>query len=194
MPNWRYIRYHIEERWERLELRNRINRNPKIVIGISMVTGILFLLIFITQVVSFKPPILSESQKVWFYDLNTEKLFLADWDRIPPIDTPSGRLPDGQPAGVKAYLLSDSENPKTPEQRIRYLEKFTPEGREIISSFQKSENIITEEMIQQLNRNRFVRRIADHDWYLADSREGRFILEQTSSMNESGERKRTAEK
>lgn len=187
MPNWRYIWYDIEERWDRLGLRKWINDNPKIIIGISIATGVLFLLIVITSLIPHNPPIISDSQKTWFYDLNTKKLFVVDGDSIPPIDAPSGQLADGQPAGVKAYVFSYLKDPKESERFIGYLEKFTPEGKKMISSIRKSESNVTSQMVHQLNSNRFVRRPADSDWVAADSDEGRFILGQVSRVNESGQ-------
>jgi len=187
MPNWKYIRYDIEERLERLDLRNRINNNPKIVIGISIASVSIFLLIVIARLMPYKPPIISESNKIWFYDLNTEKLFVADEDEIPPIDAPSGKFPDGQPAGVRAYVLTYFQDPNESERFIGYLEKYTPEGKKIIFSFQKSRDNVTKELVRQLNKNRFVRTPDDDRWFLTDSNEGRLILKQVSLINETGQ-------
>ncbi len=187
MPNWRYIRYDIEERWDRLGLRKWINNNPKIVIGISVIAGIVFLLIVITSLIPYKPPITSESQKNWYYDLNTETLFVVDGTKIPPIDAPSGKLPDGQPAGVRAYVFSYSRNPNESERFIGYLEKFTPEGKKMIVSIRKSKSNVTGGMVRRLNSNRFVCRPSDKCWYLADSKEGVAILEQVSRSNKHGQ-------
>lgn len=187
MPNWKYIRYDIEERWERLGLRNWINNNPKIVTAISAAAVFIFLLIVISQLIPYKPLIISQTPKAWFYDLNTDKLYITDGENIPPIEAPSGELPDGRPAGVKAYVLSYFRDPNESERFIGYLEKFTPQGKKIISSLQKSSAKVNEELIKQINRNRLIRWPDDNQWFLADSKEGRAILEQTSRINEMGQ-------
>ena len=186
MPNWKYIWYDIEERWERLGLRKWINNNPKVIIGISIASMLIFLLIVISQLMPYKPPILSQPPKAWFYDLNTNKLFTAEGDKIPPIDAPSGPLPDEQPAGAKARVFSYVRDPNESERFIGYLEKYTPQGKEIIFSFRKSGNKVTKEMVLQLNRNRFIRKVDDDRWFLADSNEGRVILRSILFPNEKG--------
>ena len=187
MPNWKYIWYDIEERWERLGLRSWINNNPKIVIGITVAAVFIFLLIVIAQLMPYRAPIISQTSKAWFYDLNTDKLFITDGDKVPPVKAPSGSFPDGQPAGVKACVLSYIREPNESERFIGYLEKYTPEGKKIISSFRKSGKNVTREVVSQLNKNRFVRRVDDERWFLADSDEGRVILEQVFLMNEAGQ-------
>jgi hypothetical protein len=186
MPNWKYIWWDIEERWERLGLRSWVNNNPKIILGISIVTVIIFLLIVIAQCMPYNPPAIPRTHKAWFYDLNTNKLFVADSDNIPPIDAPSGKLPDGQPAGVKAYVFSYIREPNESERFIGYLEKYTPQGKKIISLFRKSKNNVTKDMVLELNKNRFVCK-PSKQWFLADSNEGRVILKQVSRINEKGQ-------
>lgn len=190
MPNWRYIRYRIEERWERLELREKINRHPKAVIGISAAAGIGLLLIAALPLILRQAPVLPQSRDAWFYDLNTQTLFAADSRKTPPVKAPSGDLPDGDPAGVRAHVLPASGSPTDAEPFICYLEKFTPEGKKLVASFQNSQTGITEDMVRQLNNNRLIRRPADTQWVTANSEEGRWILQQASYARRSREMKR----
>jgi hypothetical protein len=187
MPNWKYIWWDIKDRWERLGLRNRINSNPKIVLGIGIGSVLIFLLIVTAQLVPYRSSITRQPRKAWFYDLNTNKLFVADGDKVPPIEAPSGKLPDGQPAGVKAHVLSYLQDPNESERFIGCLEKYTPEGEKILSLFKKAGTNVTKELIQQLNKNRFVRTAADDRWFLVDSDEGRIILERVLRTNENGQ-------
>ena len=168
-------------------MRKWIKENPKIVISVSAASVLMFLAIMIEQLMPYSLPIISQTSKAWFYDLNTDKLFITDGDRIPPIYAPSGTLPDGQPAGVKAYVFSYVHDSNASERFIGYLEKYTPEGKKIISSFRKSGDKVTEKLIKQLNHNRFVRSLDDDNWFLADSSQGRAILEQVSIKNEMGQ-------
>ena len=135
----------------------------------------------------YKPPSVSYAPKAWFYDLNTGELFVEDNEKIPPIQAPSGQLPDGRQAGVKACVLSYIHNPNESERFIGYLEKYTPEGKEIISSFRKSGDKVTVELFKRLNKNKFVRRVDDEQWFLADSSQGRVILQQVYLVNEMGQ-------
>jgi hypothetical protein len=46
---------------------------------------------------------------LYFYDLNTGKVFIAASDQYPPIEVPSGATALGNNAGVKAYVFSCGE-------------------------------------------------------------------------------------
>jgi hypothetical protein len=50
-----------------------------------------------------RAPALSATES--FYDLNTGSLFEVKAGTVPPVDAPSGPLPDGSKAGVRAYLF-----------------------------------------------------------------------------------------
>lgn len=73
-----------------------------------------------------------EHEQVWYYDLNTQELFAASHRLVPPIEAPSGLTPDGELAGVRAYVFSCGDC-GDPEQRyIGWVEKYTPEVRRAI--------------------------------------------------------------
>lgn len=75
------------------------------------------------------PNSLKQSTQLWFYDLNTGKLFPAPLDSTPPISAPSGPQPDGAAAGVLAHVygcLSCAEA----DRRVAYLKTRTPAARE----------------------------------------------------------------
>ncbi len=189
MWDWRSVRYkwyEIEEHLKRVRFKEWINSNPKTVIGLSIASGVLFLLIVITSLLPPGTVAVRVRDKAWFYDLNTHQLFVAGSGDVPPINAPSGALADGQPAGVRAYVFSYVNDPKESERFIGYLEKFTPEGQKMISTIRKSKSNVTRDVMRQLNRNRFVRRPSDTVWFPADSNDGRLLLEQFSRANESG--------
>ncbi|NQU09161.1 hypothetical protein HQ590_00095 [bacterium] len=64
----------------------------------------------------------------WFYDLNTQQLFAAPLGTIPPVAAPSGPLPDGKPAGVRAYVYSCGAC-EPAALYVAYLETYTNEAR-----------------------------------------------------------------
>lgn len=65
---------------------------------------------------------------VWYYDLNTDKLFPAKAGLIPPIDAPSGPHKESdQPAGVKAHVLGCNDCSDS-NRFIAWLEAYPPKG------------------------------------------------------------------
>lgn len=76
--------------------------------------------------VAAPPP--REPVPVYFYDLNTGELFAGRSNQVPPIEAPSGPLPDGSPAGVGAYVIEYVDAPG--ERHIVYLERFVGEAVE----------------------------------------------------------------
>lgn len=62
-------------------------------------------------------------QAEWYYDLNTGKLFTARIES-PPIDAPSGKLPDGKPAGVRAHVYSCGRCDLEADRQVAWLETF----------------------------------------------------------------------
>jgi hypothetical protein len=194
IPDW--LGYEIRERWEwlvskLLDVRRWVNRqNPKIIIGITVVTVLVLLTTVIGLLSGPKAPEIQEYKKAWFYDLNTGKLFVAKSELIPPIEAPSGPLGNGKPAGVKAYVFSYTYEPNESERFIGFLETFTSEARENQSRSAKSKGGSASELIKQWGEGRFVRRVEDEQWFAANSDEGRAIIEEASLPNENGEHAR----
>ena len=70
--------------------------------------------------------------EIWFYDLKTHQLFTASDLSVPPIDTKSG--PE---TGVRAYVCTCDADPKSTNRFIAYLEKFTPELKQVVGEDMK---------------------------------------------------------
>ena len=168
---WKYLLYEIEERWERFGLKKWINLNPRVVIGIAAVSFLLFIVIAIGQLIPDKPAGIEEPKKVWFYDINSKQLFAAKTSNLPPIKAPSGPLPDGTPAGVRAYVFA-SNDPNGTEPVIGFLETFSPEGKEIQKTYDSKKHDA-----KQWAEGRLFRRPNDKEWVPADSPEGQAIYE-----------------
>lgn len=60
---------------------------------------------------------------VYYYDLNTGKVFVAPASRVEPIEAPSGAGPDGKPAGVRAYINSCDTCPDLNGMDINQIEQ-----------------------------------------------------------------------
>jgi hypothetical protein len=81
----------------------------------------------------------------YFYDLGSDqvnpidRLFPADANEVPPIGAPSGKLmPDGTPAGVKAWVFSCGNCGDRASLFVGYLESGTKEYRDALIQFRKA--------------------------------------------------------
>ncbi len=197
IPDW--LRYEIREQWERLSAkllaaRRWINRqNPKIIIAITAASVFLLLTIVIWLLTPEKPLEQVElSDKAWFYDLNTGQLFVGRDDQIPPIkalsgplriESASGSLQEGGPAGVKAYVFSYAPEPNESERFIGFLETTIPEAiKEKLKPIEPRAS-----GAEQWGHERLIRRVKDKKWVPANSYQGRAILKELFLPNKTGE-------
>jgi hypothetical protein len=186
-PDWKYFRYDIEERWKRLTakplaLREWINDNPRIMIGITAVCMVVFLGILMGQLMPPKAPKIQKNKRGWFYDLNTGELFTAKSDLVPPLEAPSGPLPNGRPAGVKAYVFSYADEPNESDYFIGFLEIPDPQAQEDTPDSAMSAT----PGARQWGKGKLIRRVEDKQWVRGDSGQGRAILREVYLPNEKG--------
>lgn len=171
LPGNKYFWYRVKEKWQRLAIRDWINGNPKAIMGITAFSILLFFILIVNQLVSQKSVAVKVPANEWFYDLNTSELFAAKTKSLPPIEAPSGPLPDGQPAGVRAYVFSyDNES----EEFIGFLETLTPEAKEQKAASANS----AVGGVKEWYRGRLFRRPDEDEWFPADSEEGRAIFQE----------------
>jgi hypothetical protein len=71
--------------------------------------------------------------QVWYYDLNTGKLFTGRIDDIAPIDAPSGPTPAGQQAGVKAYVFSYGNCSNESERFVAWVERTSVQAKKVVT-------------------------------------------------------------
>ena len=184
IPDW--LRYEIQERWERLAVREWINKNPRLIIGITCASVFVSLLVVIAQLAPEETVKTREYKKVWFYDLNTGELFVARSEQIPPISAPSGPLPNGEPAGVRAYVFSFSNEPNESNRFIGFLEIPDPQA--------KKDRAAPAEPgaggAQRWGRGRLIRRVEDKQWVPANSNQGWAILREIFLPNRTGQHAR----
>lgn len=187
LPNW--AGYTLQEKWEDLkerlhvrEAREWINGRPEFAVSAALISGIVLLTIGMWLLIPDKPPPVRTIEKEWFYDLNTGKLFTAEIGLTPPIEAPSGPQGDGEPAGVRAYVLS--YEPNGSERFIGFLETSAPNDvRARWPTRQKRRSAASE-----WGKGKFLRRIEDEHWVPADSSEGRQIFDEAFAPNADGER------
>ncbi|MBN2133057.1 MAG: hypothetical protein JW741_26390 [Sedimentisphaerales bacterium] len=185
IPDWlRYeLRHKIEwlqDRYARLGVREAINDNPRIV---AAVAGVSLLLLIVVLAVIRRPapgPEYEEGREAWFYDMNTGKLFTAGRGKAGPIEAPSGPLPDGGPAGVRANVYSYVLDPNQAELFVGFLERPNPDtgsGRKVPD---RSD-------FDEWARATSIRRIDSNEWVPATSSAAEQIMAETARPNEKGQ-------
>jgi len=183
MADFGYLKYEIKEWWERLAIREWLSRSPKLVIGVSVVS-VVGLMVFGTWLTLPKKVVEVENYEMdWFYDLKHRRLFVARKGQIPPIEAPSGPLANGEPAGVRAYVFTYSNEPNTTDTFIGFLETTDPNVDK--SSIGPMDLRVSGAEIW--GKGRLIRRVKDEKWVPANSEEGRAVLKETFRLNKAGE-------
>ena len=181
VPDW--LRYEIQQRWERLAINIRawVNKNPRIIIGITAASVSILLIVIIVLLIPEETVKVEEYKKDWFYDVNTGKLFVAKQGLVPPVQSPWGSLAGGVPAGVRAYVFSYKPDPNESERFIGFLEIPDPNAESAASASDGPSK-----GAQLWGEGRLIRRVEDEQWYPANSIEGRAILKELFLPNEDG--------
>jgi hypothetical protein len=174
IPDW--MRREIQYKWERLEVRKWINANPRIVVSIAC-AAVLLLLVTLGLLMSGNPPVkVDESEKGWYYDSNSGRLFVARMDKQPPIQAPSA---EAEPAAVKAYVFTYADEPNEAERFIGFL--VMPDPNASLSA-----DISHLSGVRRWAYGKLIRRPADDEWVPADSQEGHAILKGLLFPDEAG--------
>ncbi|MFC1677371.1 hypothetical protein ACFL3G_09965 [Planctomycetota bacterium] len=173
--NWKYLKYDLEEKWERLEVRRRINDHSAVVkkMTIGSISILLIVILFLVWPESVTKP--AATKKAWYYDLNTGKLFVAEADQNPPIKAPSGPLPNGELAGVLAHVYK-SYHDKNAEPFIAFVEKLTDEAQKTRPVKLGPPEKRTEQEIKLWNTGRLIKRVDDDEWVSYSSPKGQNII------------------
>ncbi len=182
MPDFGYLKYEIKGWWERLAIRDWLRRSPILIISVSvlLVVGVMVFLVSLT--LPEKVEQVDTSEKQWFYDLKHRGLFIVKSGQLPPIEAPSGPLASGEPAGVRAYVFTYSDDPNTTDTFIGFLETTDPNVDK--SSIGHLDLRVSGAEI--FTKGRLIRRIKDKEWVQANSEEGRAILKEVFRKNEAG--------
>jgi len=183
MADFGYLKYEIKEWWERLAIREWLSRSPKLVIGVSVVSVVGLMVFGIWLTLPKKVVEVENYEMDWFYDLKHRRLFVARKGQIPPIEAPSGPLANGEPAGVRAYVFTYSNEPNTTDTFIGFLETTDPNVDK--SSIGPMDLRVSGAEIW--GKGRLIRRVKDEKWVPANSEEGRAVLKETFRQNEAGE-------
>lgn len=115
-----------------MKLRDWMNNNSAVVTVGAVVILILSLgyIVWSSKSGGYGPRVID----VYYYDLNTNKLFTAKSDQIPPIETESGPVQGSNaPAGVRAYVFACNDCSDEADRFIGWLEMYTPDAKAILS-------------------------------------------------------------
>ncbi len=185
IPDW--LSYEIAHKLERfrdgyarLHIKDSINDNARIV---AILAGCSLLILLVTLWIVLRPAPVPQhdwGQDAWFYDLNTGRLFAAENEQVGPIEAPSGPLPNGDPAGLRAHVYSYVLDPNESERFVGFLEKPDPRASQGKHTADLSD-------FQNWSRNKMIKRVDDKEWVRATGRQGREILEELSRPNELGQ-------
>ncbi len=171
IPEW--LKYEIKERWE--TFIQRLEDDPKLLWGIVGASVLLLVLVIVFMIADGDSrPEINKSKKAWFYDLNTAELFVGKASENGPLKAPSGPLPNGEPAGVKAHVFVYVNDPNKNDLVIGYLEKPDPNAKEVSDS-----NIWGE--------GKLVRSLEDANWVEANSIKGKTIRKAATERNDKGQ-------
>lgn len=140
--------------------------------GLSVVVAAILCVLAVSAAVAsafwvFREPAYSPG-KAWFYDLNTNELFAAPGDAIPPIEAPSGNLPNGTPAGVQAVVLEGNG-----EKKIAYLFTYPAEAKAQLEELKNGEFNEAASMVPPI---RWVRAAEGGEWVSETSEKGGMIM------------------
>jgi hypothetical protein len=190
LPAW--FKIELKEAWEGLKvrlglptLRRWINEYPRVVVSVAGASAMLLLAIIIWLKLPDKPaPQIVTIEKEWYYDLNTDELFVADKGLEPPIEAPSGPLPSGKRAGVRAYVLSYTDEPNESKRFIAFLETIAPP--EMMAKWPTRRDSVS--AAKRWGKGRLIRRIEDQMWIPADSKLGQQLINDAFAPNKNGDR------
>jgi hypothetical protein len=122
------------------------------------------------------------TDKTFFYDLSEKKLFTAARTAVPPIRG----LNDAEADAVRAVVISTNGRPEDKRSwTVAYLEKYSPELKAQMESAQATGGSPSRGRGAAL-AHRFVRRIADTQWFAMDSPEAEKIVTEWSAPGPGG--------
>jgi len=122
------------------------------------------------------------SDQAFFYDLRQKKVFTAPRDSVPPIKCLQG----GEEDGVRAILIATNGNPADLSARtIAYLEKYSPTLKAQFLKARKEAGSLEMGRTEAMG-HRFVKRLADSEWFPMNSPMGERILSDWAAPGPNG--------
>lgn len=158
------------------QVREKLKENQGIataVMGVMIFAAVGFLAMQVWRMLNPPPPP-EDIVMGYFYDLNTETLFVAPADTEIPVARDSGEF-EGGPAGVRAYVYACGQCSDEANRFIGYLEKPIPPEDRLPLDDDRSEVSL-------------VKRPEDTKWVESDSDEASAIMKALFEQCTAGER------
>lgn len=157
-------------------VRRWVNRHSSVVTVLSIVAMLVAFGWIVQESLSYWRRA-SPVPDVWYYDLNTGRLFRGPGNALPPIDAPSGPLPNGENAGVRAkvFACGDCEDPTN--RFIGWIEKLTAEAKHSMTYGQLGAWEGYSSSGAPYMKNLLVRAVDGDYWYSATTQAGRELFQ-----------------
>ncbi len=157
-----------------MSLREWLNRHNVITISVAVIVMIGALLWMV------KGPYWGWSfsrsgPRAWYYDLNTSELFVASGKLTPPIHAPSGPLPSGREAGVRARVFAIGDCSDSSERFISWLEMHTPKAKAEMAH-RRSNGGVDEQSSISFMDGLLVRAVDGGQWFPASSAQAKALF------------------
>ncbi|MFC1765619.1 hypothetical protein ACFL6U_26535 [Planctomycetota bacterium] len=182
IPDW--LRYEWIHFWEGFQgdegLRERLNRYPQLVIGLTILAICVLGIVLVTLRSDRSESLVREGSLVWFYDLNTDKLFCAKRNKLGPIEVPTGPMPNGDLAGVRAHVYSYVVDPNEDDLFVGFLDKPDPDALGKRPTWKRTD-------FEKWTQYRVIRRVKDQQWVPAASESGQKIIRALTRPNAKGQ-------
>lgn len=124
----------------------------------------------------------SGGEQAFFYDVSKGKLFTAPRTAVPPIRGVDGPEEDA----FKAVVISVTGRPQdAASRRVAYLEKFSPALKAQMEAAQAGGPPLEISRVE-MQRQRFVRRLTDQEWYPLNSPEAERLMSEWLNLGEKG--------
>lgn len=171
-----------------MQIRDWMSENQPIVAGVAILILILsFGYMTCTLVGGPGGGSYTTITEFYFYDTNTGELFIAPTDAVPPIPSPSDLADNtGKFSGVRAYVFSCTDCSDESSHEIRYLQRYTPRGKNMLESYQDGEE--ADMIMLSPESDSEIKRPDDEQWMPAMSPQAQEIFEEVYRECENGER------
>ncbi|MBI4581376.1 MAG: hypothetical protein HY718_16865 [Planctomycetes bacterium] len=124
-------------------------------------------------------------KQAWYYDLNTGQLFTAEVTKELPVAAPSGPAPEGQPAGVRAFVFSSGDCSNPSDRFIGWLETLgRTSGSPAVAG--GSDRMRPADPLGRPVGERLIRREKDRNWVAANTPHGIAIVNEVLRPDTSG--------
>jgi hypothetical protein len=181
------LRYEIRHQMERLGhglewigIGERINAPTWAVVGAACLAALVLIRLAAWIFTPSPARPFKETPKAWFYDLNSGSLFVVAGHSEGPLAAPSGPLPEGGPAGVRAHVYSYVLDPNESGRFVGFLER--PDSN--AGADRQGPNAAE---AGQWGHGRLIKRTGDKEWVSATSPAGCEILQALTRPNERGQ-------